>query len=262
MRIWRIAKVWGSTEAELRRRKVMRWFLSVEDAGRARLTLEKLRRHGLAPLVLTGGFAVELHLLQRGFAAQMRTLHDIDFLAETFASIPATLAEDFLFNQVHPHDPPGKTLMQAVDPATSVRVDVFRAYGEVWSRAEAVEVDGFAVRMITLEDLIARATRLCLNLAAGTPIPAKHARDLLRLLPIADVDRVETVWAEHRKAGQHPESFAEAEALVRDLIVSRRDLLIVPEYLQDADAACSRCEATKAFPLAQGAVILELLGYR
>lgn len=40
------------------------------------------------------------------------------------------LANDFTFSHIHPLDPPGKMLLQAIDPDSAVRIDVFRAYGE------------------------------------------------------------------------------------------------------------------------------------
>jgi|SRR5580658_6071406 hypothetical protein len=104
-------------------------FPTEADADRAERTFRKLRRHNIAPLALTGGFAFELHLMERGSPAQMRPLNDIDFLVDSFDDIPKTLSGDFIFRHVHPHDPPAKTLLQCVDPETAVRVDVFRACG-------------------------------------------------------------------------------------------------------------------------------------
>jgi hypothetical protein len=233
---------------------------AADDAERARRTLQKLRQHGIEPLVLTGGIAIELHLRSRGISAEMRPLNDIDFLVDRFNEIPRTLAGDFLFRHVHPHDPPAKTLLQSVDPETEVRVDVFRACGETKARAQAVEICGTPIRMISLEDITARTARLCMDLAAGAPMPAKHARDFLRLLTLVEPSRVERAWQDQRKP-DHPESFAEAAELLRWLIATRRDLQIVPVYSQDARAVCPRCEGSEAFPLADGERILSLLGY-
>jgi len=62
--------------------------------------------------------------------------------------------------------------MQAVDPETAVRVDVFRAYGKEMDRAVVLEGTDGGMRIISLEDLVARTARLCLDLASDTPIPA------------------------------------------------------------------------------------------
>ena len=235
-------------------------FLSSADGKRARRTLANLHRHRIEALVLTGGFATELHLLQRGLPVSTRPLNDIDFLVGLFGEIPTTLGGHFIFRHVHPHDPPGKTLLQAVDPDTAVRADVFRAYGGEMERANCMEIDGLSMRVIGLNDLIARAARLCLDLMSHTPVPAKHARDFLRMLPFADRDSIEPIWQEHRKPS-HPESFAEAATQINNLIPLRKDLQIEVECSRDVHANCSRCEPTAEFPLADAVQVLSLLGY-
>lgn len=235
-------------------------FLSPPDAARAQRTIATLLRHGVAPLVLTGGLATEFHRMRGGFPAEMRPLNDIDLLANSFEAIPGTLSADLLFRHVHPHDPPGKTLLQCVDAVTVVRVDVFRSYGGVTDRALSIEIAGSNMRMISVEDLAARMARLCMDLARGTPVPAKHARDFLRLLPLVDIGGLDAAWQEHRKP-DHPASFAEVSILLTDLIATRTELLIVPEYSHNTSEICARCEATSAFPLADANRILYLLGY-
>jgi hypothetical protein len=235
-------------------------FLSASDAERAQRTFAKLLRHGVAPLVLTGGLAIELHQLRSGYAAEMRALNDIDLLADSFHDIPKTLSADLLFRHVHPHDPPAKTLLQCVDSETAVRMDVFRAYGNVMARAVSVEIAGGKVRMISVEDLAARTARLCMDLASGTQVPAKFARAFLRLLPLVERGGLDAAWRDHRKP-DHPGSFAETTNLIFDLIAQRNDLLIMPVYSQDTNEICTRCESTDAFPLADASRIRCLLGY-
>ena len=235
-------------------------FLSTSDAERAHGTLSRLRGHRIDRLALTGGMAIELHRIRLGLLPQSRTFNDIDFLVESFDDIPQTLSADLLLRHVHPHDSPAKTLLQCVDPRTAVRVDFFRAYGSTMGRTMDVELYGAPMRIISVEDLTARAGRLCMDLATEVPTPAKHTRDFLRLLPLVDFQSMEPVWAEHRKAN-HPESFPAAANLLHSLIASRRDLQIVPAYSQDVGAFCSRCETTESFPLADAGRILSLLGY-
>ena len=127
-------------------------------------------------------------------------------------------------------------------------------------RSIAAEIDGVNLRLISIEDLIARTGRLCMDVADDTPIPAKHARDFLRLLPLADVDAVESVWQEHRKA-RHPESFKAAADSLIELIATRPDLQVNLRYSFDINESCPRCEATPNFPLADAESILSLLGY-
>lgn len=235
-------------------------FLPEADAGRARRTFEKLRRHDISALALTGGFAIELHLLRRGLGAHIRPLNDIDFLADSFEDIPKTLPDDFIFRHVHPHDPPGRTLLQSVDLEATVRVDIFRAYGCEMERSQMAEFAGFALRMVASDDLIARSARLSLDLASGTPVPAKHAREFLRLAPLGDGARIESVWKEHRKPN-HPASFVEAAELLSTLIPLHTDLQIAVDYSKDVHWQCPRCESMEVFPLADADRFLALLGY-
>ncbi|MGA9668536.1 MAG: hypothetical protein WBQ94_04965 [Terracidiphilus sp.] len=235
-------------------------FLPAANAERAKLTMARLLRNDRAQLVLTGGLAMEFHRLRCGCTAQPRPLNDVDYLADTFDAVPKGLAASMIFRHVHPHDPPGKMLVQAVDPETAVRVDVFRACGDSIARATSIEIEGSALRIISIEDLTARTARLCMDLACGTLMPAKHAHDFLRLLPLVEISVMGPVWQEHRKP-DHPLSFAETANLLTRLIDTRKDLQALAPYSHDASQHCSRCEATADFPLADPRRVLSLLGY-
>jgi hypothetical protein len=235
-------------------------FLSETDAGRAQRTLLTLDRHGFAGLVLTGGFAVETHCLLAGLGHIMRPLVDVDFLVDGFEQIPRSMSDDFLFRHIHPHDPPAKTLLQAVDQKTSVRVDVFRAYGAETKRAIKLKIFGTTRWVIGCEDLAARAARLSLDLAQDKPVPAKYARDFLRLLSAVETRNVEPIWDEHRKP-DHPATFGEASSLLTELIPARGHLQGPIVYSVDVESACPRCEPTANFPLADPRQMLSLIGY-
>jgi hypothetical protein len=239
--------------------------LAYSDADRAQRAWAVLQGHGFGRLVLTSGLAIQLHGIAHGLAAEPRPLNDIDFLVDSFPEIPSTLSPELLFRHVHPHDPPGKTLLQSVHPETAARIDIFRAYGGTTARAMPIELGGVAIRMVSLEDLAARTARLVMGLATDEQVPAKHARDLLRLLDLLEIGRtdaqqVNSAWQEHRKPG-YPATFAEAAQLLTGLIATRVDLQIVPVYSRDTTARCSRCESTAEFKLADGGRVLSLLGY-
>jgi hypothetical protein len=127
-------------------------------------------------------------------------------------------------------------------------------------RAIPTVIGGVSLRLISIEDLVARTGRLCMDLANNMPIPAKHARDFLRLLPFADVNAVEPVWQEHRKP-MHPKSFRAAADLLMQLIATRADLQIIPGYSCDTNESCPGCEGTASFALAAPERILSVLGY-
>jgi hypothetical protein len=211
----------------------------------------KLARHDIRNWALTGGLAFQIHGLNLGLRSSSRAFNDLDFVTTAFSDIPETLAEDFLFRHVHPCAPPGKTLLQLIDPDNALRIDVFRACGQTMSRA---------VPMVSLEDLVARAARLLLDLAGGVEVPSKHARDYLRFVELVDPAAMEAVWEDHRKPEQ-PATFGEAKAILRDLIPRSASLLITPQYSQDPNQVCRLCAPSGAFQLADPKLVLSILGY-
>ena len=88
--------------------------------------------------------------LRTGQLASSLRSGDIDFVAETFDRVPESLADDFMFRHIHPFDPPGKTILQAVDVEIAVRIDVFRAYGSILNRSSDLILPTVIVRLISL----------------------------------------------------------------------------------------------------------------
>ena len=200
-------------------------FLNAADSARVARTFHNLARHDISRWALTGGVAIELHILRLGAKPIIRRLHDLDFVAASFDSIPEAIGSELLLRHVHPHDPPGKIMLQGVDPETGVRMDVFRAYGMEMERTSPIEIATLALRTVSLQDLVARHARLNWDLMEGRPVAPKYAQDFLRLIELVTTDEVERIWQEHRK-GQSPESFAEAALRLRRMIASRSELLI------------------------------------
>jgi hypothetical protein len=235
-------------------------FLCAADAERALKTLQKLSQHDISGWALAGGLAVEIHCLLDGVPHSSRPLNDIDFVAAGFDCAPATLAGDFLFRHVHPLDAPGKTILQLVDVETALRIDLFRAYGAIMTRTRPLRFPFGPIKLISGEDVLARAARLLLDLRGGIPVAAKHASDYLRLEPLMQTLDLEVAWQDHRKP-DHPVMFCDANTLVRGLLSTHRNLLITPDYAKDATRICSRCVPTTAFSLADPQLVLSLLGY-
>jgi hypothetical protein len=235
-------------------------FLCAADAERALTTLRKLAGHDLSRWALVGGLAVEIHCLRGELPPSIRRLNDLDFIAAAFDCIPETLAHDFLFRHVHPLDPPGKTMLQLVDADTSIRIDLFRAYGGIMSRTLSPDLPYGLTQLISLEDAVARAARLVLDLAEGVPVPSKHADDYLRLTELVQHSDVEEAWGDHRRP-KHPTTFRETNTLLRNLISTRGNLLITSEYSINSAEVCPRCVPTGPFQLADANVVLSLLGY-
>jgi hypothetical protein len=219
--------------------------------------LGKLARHDVRNWALTGGWAFEIHGLNLGLGSSSRVLNDLDFITTAFSDIPETLAEDFLFRHVHPFATPGRTMLQLIDRDNALRIDVFRACGQTMSRAVPWDLP---FQIVSLEDLIARAARLLLDLDDGVAVPSKHGRDYLRFVDSVDPAAMEAGWRDHRKPRQ-PATFGEAKAVLRDLIPRSASLLITPQYSQDPDEVCPLCAPTGAFQLADPKLVLSLLGY-
>ena len=76
----------------------------------------------------------------------------------------------------------------------------------------------------------------------------------------AETQNVERVWQEHRQP-EDPDSFAEAEVLLREAITLRTDLLNPSVYSTDVDEVCSRRVDTTAFKSGNARQVLSLLGY-
>jgi hypothetical protein len=235
-------------------------FLSAVDASRLTTTLERLARHDVSKWALAGGIAIELLVLRCGGEAWRRGLHDVDFVVGAFDEIPVGLGGELLLRHVHPYDPPGKNMLQGVDASAGVRMDVFRAYGGELDRLSSIELCGVPLKMVSLEDMVARHARLCWDLVGGVRVAPKFARDFLRLVEFVVPAKMEAIWQEHRKPGS-AESFAVAVEALRRTIAVRTDLLVAPVYSTDVDAVCSRCHETEAFPLADAREVMAILGY-
>jgi hypothetical protein len=235
-------------------------FLSKADAERVLHVFQKLTVHDIRRWAVTGGLAVELHHVRLGAQPSLRPLNDLDFITGSFDCIPETLADEFLFRHIHPLDPPGKTILQFVDADNALRMDVFRAYGETMDRTCGFDFPSGRIRLISLEDLVAREARLTLDIAQGIPVLRKHAKDFLRLLELTEPEEVEGAWQGHRRP-MHPVTFKEACSVLRALIPSHPELLVDPDYSKDTQKSCLRCKPTPEFHLASLEVILSLLGY-
>jgi hypothetical protein len=235
-------------------------FFAPSDVPRLKETLRRLAAHDVSRWAVTGGVAIEMHIARSGGSPITRALHDIDFIAPSFEAIPQGLAQELLLRHVHPEDPPGKNMLQGVHPETAVRVDVFRAYGREIERLNPVTIAGLPFHVVSLQDLVARHTRLNWDLVAGRPVAPKYVRDFLRMIDFVTTEEVQAIWLEHRKS-ESPENFAEAARRVRREIQTRPDLLVDPVYSTDVTEVCTRCRVVERFPLAQASRILSILGY-
>jgi hypothetical protein len=230
------------------------------DAARVVRTLQKLSRCGVCEFSLTGGLAIELQLLGCGEVPRTRSLNDVDLAVASLQAIPERVADEFLVRHFHPKAPEGKMLIQLVDPSTALRVDVFCAYGKTLERSVRMRCGDDSICIVALGDLAAREASLLMDLESGQEVAAKHAQDFERIAEVVDLRRAELAWRDHRKQND-PVTFAEARERAAQLIESRGEMLVVPDYSHDADAICPKCEETGRFRLAPAKAILKVLGY-
>jgi hypothetical protein len=230
-------------------------FLSARDAQRVSFAIEKLSAHGFRGGALAGGVAAELQLLARGLGTEQRPLNDLDFVVESFSSIPGALAGGFLVHHIHPQAQEGKTLLQLIDPEQALRIDLFRQFGATLARTERIH----GLLVISLEDLVARTASLVLgHLRKGHAIDVKHARAFRRLSGLGDPAKMDAAWRDHRQSER--ESFHDAERDTHKLLARHPELIIREQYSTEI-RTCSKCQDIGPFQRALPESIVKALGY-
>ncbi len=232
--------------------------LDAVDGSRATAVAQTLLAHRF-PMALTGGLAIEAQLRAHGRPSERRALNDVDVVVDSFAAIPCTVANDFLPHHVHPFAAEGKTLLQLVDPARALRVDLFRPFGRTLARSCRLGDDTDPLDVVSVEDLVARTTaQVCSALRRRRPLATKHARAFSRLAGLGRPVRLDEAWADHRQdlAMSFGAAFREASQLMDacpELIVEERYSAVV--------TTCDRCCASGALRPSDPRAIVRVLGY-
>jgi hypothetical protein len=232
--------------------------LNDRDARRASETVQAVLAHGV-PCALTGGLAIAAQLRAHGRLFERRDLNDIDFVVDGFAAIPESVAAAFLLHHVHPDAIEGKTLLQLIDEATAVRVDVFRAFGNTLTRAAALDDETGGVRVVSVEDLAARTTALvCGSLQRRHTIDTKHVRAFTRLLGLGRPQELAAAWNDHRQAV--PGTFEDATREAVRLLEAHAELVVVDEY-SPVVVPCEQCREQGPFRPGPSGRVVQTLGY-
>jgi hypothetical protein len=232
--------------------------LEAADAERATRVLGRLSERGLR-FALTGSLAREARLLQRGEPEPRRKLRDVDLVVDGVHGLPDGLAEGFLINHAHPLAPPGKMLLQLVDPEDRVRVDLFRAYGATLLRAGALERGTGAMAVVAIEDLRARLTAHVLTaMRRAEPIDVKHVAAFRRLLACGEPAVLAEAWDDHRES--LADTFAGATRDALHGLAERPDLVVVETYAPRTET-CARCRPFSSFRLSPPEAVAAVLGY-
>ena len=214
--------------------------------------LAKLDACGFRNFAVTGGIAISLHAPD----LKPRALWDLDLVVESVDALPVGLGDAFLVRHFHPHVRRGRTLIQLVDEAERLRIDVFTAYGASMSRA--TRVSGLAV--LSVEDLVARLASILMDLDRGRTVDRKYLARFEQIAPQVDENIMPIAWTEQRKQDD-PATFAEAAARLRTAAKAHAALLHDPVYATAAGSACLDCAPSQTFKCAPPERFLPILGY-
>jgi len=200
--------------------------------------LERLTPHlRMDDVALTGGAAIDLHLVQRGRRRSRAAIADLDLIASSIDVVAPRITEVCLVSHYHVAGPDvPKFMVQLVDPEARLRVDIFPDLAGSIARARTMTIGAIAVNVLTPDDILEHKLQTLSRASAARPVDPKHARDaklLGELLgrPVPDVA---------------------PGALVEDVYAGAAE-----------EESCARCAASRCarFALAPKATIFALLGW-
>jgi hypothetical protein len=152
-----------------------------------------------------------------------------------------------------------KTLLQLVDEARRIRVDLFVTLGSTLSRARKMGDHTGDLDMLSVEDLVARTTAfVCGRLRQGRTIDPKHATSFSGLRGLGRPEQLAAAWNDHRQQVLGSLDDASREAV--RLLEAHPELVVVDEYSADV-SHCKRGRAHGPFRPAPRAKIVEILRY-
>jgi hypothetical protein len=229
-----------------------------DDARRAAKAVEALLAHNVQ-CAWTGGLAIDAQLRAHCRPVERRHLNDIDFVVESFTSIPESLAGSFLLHHVHPDATDGRMFLQLIDRERAIRVDLFRALGGTLARACPLNEETGDLDVLSVEDLVARTTAfVCGRLRRGLTIDVKHAASFRRLRGLGQPVKLAAAWKDHH---QHvPGALEEASHETVRLLDTHPELVVVEEYSSNS-VPCERCREHGRFRPAPSHEIVQVLGY-
>lgn len=192
-----------------------------------------LRRDEVA---LTGGVVIELGLAEAGHPGSRRSIADLDIVASSLDVVLPAVTESFLVFHYHVARPGvPKFMVQLVDPATRIRVDIFPDLAGSLARAKLAQIGGQAIKRLALDDILEHKLLMISKASPASTIDPKHVDDAYAL----------------GKLLQRSVPNVDARALAKDV------------YGGETDRFCPRCELSGSarFPLAPKDQILDLLGW-
>jgi hypothetical protein len=186
-------------------------------------------------VAVTGGVAIQLGMADLGRAGLRATIADLDMVASSVDAVLPSVVSGFLVSHYHVVKPGvPKFMVQLVDPASAIRVDIFPDLVGSLPRARPVTVGAQRVKMLALEDILEHKLLGLSKASPASPVDPKHARDAQAL----------------------------GALLGRAIPTIPEDALVEDVYGSD-EGYCRRCELSgdPRFPLAPKDQIFSLLGY-
>jgi hypothetical protein len=204
-----------------------------DDEKRLSATLTRFLPHTGA-IALTGGVAIQMHCHDAGIGSPRR-IADVDFVATSIDDIEPSVATDFLVSHFHlPHRDYPKFMIQLVDPATRLRIDVFPDLVGSIACARRQTVAGHRLRVLSACSILEHKLLGMSRASTARPIDEKHTLDAMILGQICG-----------RRVDPLPTGALTKDAYTGDL------------------SPCPRCNAsrTSGFPVAPRHRVFEILGY-
>jgi hypothetical protein len=206
-----------------------------DDLFRLENTLARLTPYLRAtPFALTGGVAVDYHLLFAKKTPSREHVGDLDLVVGRLEALDPAVTSTFLLAHFHQAGPDMKPMVQLVDPLTRLRVDLFPDSLGAIAHATRVSIGRTELLMLSTRSILEHKMQLVRKSTATRPVDPKHWNDAKAL---AEIGRI--------------------------VIPPLRPALAEEPYNTDVESRCTRCERSRAaaFPLAPKPEIFALLGY-
>jgi hypothetical protein len=187
-------------------------------------------------VAVTGGVAIQIGMARLGYEGSRELIADLDMVASSLDAVSPNVTDAFLVSHYHVVQPGvPKFMVQLVDPATRIRVDVFPDLVGSLARASVVRIGDQSTRTLALEDILEHKLLTLSKASATNPVDPKHVDDARAL----------------------------GRLFQRSIPAVSRDFLAEDVYGSDADLHCRRCELSRnaRFPLAPRDRIFSLLGW-
>ena len=186
-------------------------------------------------VAITGGVGIQLGMAGLGRQGPRHEVADLDLVAASVEAIAPTIVGPFLVSHYHVVRPGvPKFMIQLVDPASRIRVDIFPDLISSLVTATTIAIGGHSIHVLPLDRIFEHKLHTLSRASLSAPIDPKHVSDA-RI--IGDV------------LGRQVPGVASGA--------------VVPDVYGIDDCFCQRCELSShpSWPLAPKEQIFDLLGW-